>query len=458
MKRILFILIFNLFTFTLLFSQYNQIDFNKNNWYEPDTIIYYNFFNDTIYRRITRISPENKVIFYLDDIYSNGWEMYSRSTFKYDDNGRLYYFLEELNNYGNVMNNVTDSIYYFDNKTIYVNKVWEVDHWMNNRRKVINTNNLNLPISTYKYYWDVNNKDWGENYKDTCIYNSNNLLEENIVKTKFFNEDILYKNVYTYNSNLKLTNKLYQVFDSTSLSWKNDSLYVYTYDNYGNNDTIYTKYYKNDIWVDTIIEVYTYFDNNSLKSNKHIVVDKDGNQDNIYSYYYDYDINNNIILKQKEYHNIESNEKQEWFYDSNNNCIKNTTSKLKDGEWVTTYKRDGIELYYNNMQSMMLLFYIKCYSLSWVTASYKQVDNFVNKINNNNNNSFLCYPNPTNNILNIKTNNINYKTIEIYNINGSLIYTNNMSNSIDISNLNKGIYFIRLSGDKKSEVQKIVIN
>ncbi|MGI6718211.1 MAG: T9SS type A sorting domain-containing protein [Bacteroidales bacterium] len=465
MKRIFFILLFILFNSSLVFSQHDQfyrinqsLEANNNIWFEPDTIIYYNFFNDTIFRRRTRVSPENKVTFYFDDVYyDSSWEMYSRTTLQYNNEDKLYYYLEELNIDGEIINDVTDSIYYFENKTIHINKLWEVDHWINNRKYIVNTNSSDDPISKYEYFWEVNNKEWEEYYKDTCIYNEDNLLMENIVKTKFFNEDILYKYSYTYDDNFKLISKLYQVFDSTDFSWKNDSLFVYTYNLQGNNDTIYTKFYDNDIWVDTIINSFTYFDDNKIKSEKHTVVNSNGQHDDIYSIYFDYDVNGNIILKQKEFHNVISNEKQEWFFDENNNCIKSTTSKLQDGEWIPTYKIGGIELYYNNMESEMLLQYIKCYSLSWVTATYKEIENLTN-IETSNKKTFQCYPNPTHDLLFIKTDNENYNKIEIYNINGSLNYSGKINNSIDLSNFKKGLYFLRLDGEKKSEVQKVIKN
>lgn len=74
--------------------------------------------------------------------------------------------------------------------------------------------------------------------------------------------------------------------------------------------------------------------------------------------------------------------------------------------------------------------------------------------------NFKMYPNPTNgNFVNIET--VSNTEVIIYNTLGKVVKTttlNQNKHSIDISNLSKGVYFIKLEVDKKSITQKLIRN
>ena len=72
-------------------------------------------------------------------------------------------------------------------------------------------------------------------------------------------------------------------------------------------------------------------------------------------------------------------------------------------------------------------------------------------------NDFKIYPNPTSNILNIKTNSIEY-SYNLYNIQGQEILKakHQTARTIDISKLPSGIYMLKLSIDDKFESFKII--
>ena len=68
---------------------------------------------------------------------------------------------------------------------------------------------------------------------------------------------------------------------------------------------------------------------------------------------------------------------------------------------------------------------------------------------------FSIYPNPTNGIINIKIDK-NIKLIEVYNLQGQKVASNKF-NEINISSLNSGIYFIKITTDKNLiGIKKIV--
>ena len=86
-----------------------------------------------------------------------------------------------------------------------------------------------------------------------------------------------------------------------------------------------------------------------------------------------------------------------------------------------------------------------------IVANFKQndgINNFANNID--------IYPNPVNNILTINNAN-NATSIEIYNIQGQMVSTCNFTNKLDVSNLTKGMYFIKIISDNGySAIKKFV--
>jgi hypothetical protein len=72
--------------------------------------------------------------------------------------------------------------------------------------------------------------------------------------------------------------------------------------------------------------------------------------------------------------------------------------------------------------------------------------------------SIVVYPNPTNSILNIDSNNT-IKTVQLYDISGRLLQTNLSDSdkvSMDMTQRSNGIYFLKITSDKGQKVEKIV--
>jgi len=76
------------------------------------------------------------------------------------------------------------------------------------------------------------------------------------------------------------------------------------------------------------------------------------------------------------------------------------------------------------------------------------------------NNEIDIFPNPNNGIFTLQTN-IIFDNIQILNINGQKVFFSELSEnkiSIDLSNLNEGIYFAKIMNDDTSLYKKIIIN
>lgn len=65
------------------------------------------------------------------------------------------------------------------------------------------------------------------------------------------------------------------------------------------------------------------------------------------------------------------------------------------------------------------------------------------------------YPNPGTDFIQLKTN-LKYASILIMDVTGKTIISSNYNTSIDISNLTKGIYFIKIIGEKKFVIKKFI--
>ena len=78
------------------------------------------------------------------------------------------------------------------------------------------------------------------------------------------------------------------------------------------------------------------------------------------------------------------------------------------------------------------------------------------------NNQVSVYPNPTNGVLNVELGLLNEKTeITIIDVLGNIVMQSiiyNLKSIIDISHLNKGIYFLRVETNEGTTIKKIIKN
>ncbi|MFT3795532.1 T9SS type A sorting domain-containing protein [Flavobacterium sp.] len=72
-------------------------------------------------------------------------------------------------------------------------------------------------------------------------------------------------------------------------------------------------------------------------------------------------------------------------------------------------------------------------------------------------NVFKIYPNPSNGIFQIASNNHKPQNIEVYTATGQKVFKQSMPETIDLSALAKGIYFAKISGDDFAETTKLIL-
>ena len=324
----------------------------------------------------------------------------------------------------------------------------------------------------------------------TYTYDSNNNILTCLLQDLRYNTANQF--CFTYDSNNNMLTELYQYWDINSNSWINVSFYTFTYDTNGNMISNIIQKAADNSWLDHRLFTYTYDSNNNMITKIEYYWRNDSliqltpstytydHNNNLLSelqgstlYTYTYDSNNNLLTKLIQSWTGNSFRDVYKFlmeYDENNN---GTLSEcwffwIKDGEWdwqPDNARNVGNNIFYNNMQSTFgLVEYHK------ITASYKKVSDFTNKtepVFPDKSNTISIYPNPTIGELRIR----NYETtfgvsplgiegVEIYDIMGKKLSTFNYQlstiNSIDISHLPAGIYFMRITTEKGVVTKKVV--
>jgi Secretion system C-terminal sorting domain len=74
--------------------------------------------------------------------------------------------------------------------------------------------------------------------------------------------------------------------------------------------------------------------------------------------------------------------------------------------------------------------------------------------------SFTVYPNPSQSIVNIKSAHT-IESVELYDVQGRILekrFENSDTVIIDLSNRDNGIYFLKITSEKGSKVEKVVKN
>lgn len=100
--------------------------------------------------------------------------------------------------------------------------------------------------------------------------------------------------------------------------------------------------------------------------------------------------------------------------------------------------------------------------LTWLDANIPGDPSVCSTFSNNENdflkNNISIYPNPVRNVLNIYANNQILVLIDIYDVSGKLIISKNNAKSIDLTNLENGIYFCKINGlNDFSESFKVLV-
>jgi hypothetical protein len=341
-----------------------------------------------------------------------------------------------------------------------------------------------------------NGTNWMDSAQYTNTYDANNNLTINIIQiwngTAWINN---FKETYTYNANKKVTSDITQNWNGTV--WVNSFKNSYNYDTKNNCSDDLGQEWIGSAWVNAFKGTYTYDSKNNMLTATYQTW-KTTAWLYSYKYTFTYDANNNKLTYLEQYWDVSAwtdEEKSNCTYDANNNLILELIQSWDGSNWVNFNKDSYTYDAKDNKTSYLLQIWdgsiwINSYKethtydvnnftvtdayITWNPYAYKVVQgdsNYyylhttvgINDVKQQEGSTYL-YPNPTTGKFTINSS-IKFNSIEIYNLTGELIYSDSYSSGIltsaeiDLSNYQKGIYFVWMMNDNGAKVhtEKIIL-
>ena len=89
----------------------------------------------------------------------------------------------------------------------------------------------------------------------------------------------------------------------------------------------------------------------------------------------------------------------------------------------------------------------------------QEINRLIVKVKWAHTSNIKIHPNPTSDFINFEVNNLELSSVSIFNILGKNVLNQNkiINNRINISNLNQGVYFVKLIVQNKSIVKRIIV-
>ena len=344
------------------------------------------------------------------------------------------------------------------NMTSYIVQSWIGSTWDNFSKYIYTYNANNYEISESRQH--SNGSTWVNDYQYTFIYDANNnrtsYLYQNWNGSDWVNSA---KYTYTYDSNNNRITELDQSWNGSD--WVNSAKYTYTYDSNDNRITELDQSWNGSDWVNAYQYTYTYDTKNNLT--KELIQSWYGSAWEItVQCTYTYDVNNNLIYKLSQIwygSNWRNSYQVTYTYDANNNQTSQLYQSWYGSNWVNssqltyTYDANSFEKSYSSIQWNNTGTKVTAGDSAYL---YYHTILGINDLMVQNGN-LTIYPNPTSTAINIKT--TTKGSLTILNTSGQQILQQTITKpntTIDVSGLKSGVYFVRLTGEKKVLAGKFV--
>lgn len=477
----------------------------------------YTFYYDTNFDTLLDY-PNNKIEYFYDntgktyeeieykwDLLSNGWNKIFKYEYPVDSLTKLKYFRTF---YWDSIENIWKGEEYeeyiyneFGNKIFENTYVWDLslNNWINNDRDSIVFDEKGNIISLINVYWDYNLNDWINSYKIIKLYDDNNNLISN---TEYYWNSIYLKwypslkNEYSYDTNKNKNIEYFFTYEENSDSIVFKTKREYFYDT--NNNKILAYSYS---WDDSI--------NNWIYNNKLEYEYDEKNRKIVYTYktwnnigsfwgeqerrYYNYDSITNIIEEQRYYKGILTSKFEylfnefgyqtlnvqyywnsiEWVgvqkYTYEYNKFKHLT-KSTENKWDSSFKNwiefHKIEQTFDENENL-LLYTSSNLDLNnkWIIEFQVGYEYFCNSpvLNKNQptSSNFTIFPNPTTKNITISSENFKGESnVELFSLDGKLVYTNKFNSksaSFELPNISKGLYLFKVQNENSVRTEKLIL-
>lgn len=302
----------------------------------------------------------------------------------------------------------------------------------------------NLIVGENLYLWNSNS--WIKVMYSDIIYNINNAIaEEEWFELNFTNMQFeeSFKVEYDYDVNQNLDYLTYYYFDELTNLYEESHRFDYYYNTAQQLSMIIEQNY-NDInltWDDTLKTVFSYDIQNVLENEEEFYWnDLTNSWEEERKFYYVYDINydnNDLLLPQANFYSSE------------------TGSILGEEYIIANYE----ELFYPYMLELVTEYEYDYNLNNYVLADedeyfYSLITITSNTQKSVSSNSPILYPNPTKNQIFVQ--NLEEGILELYNLQGQLVYQSNSIQNNNISHLPTGLYAYKIINSNKVFTGKIV--
>jgi hypothetical protein len=397
LKKILFFCIY-LLSANLLIAQTNSLinDLNKSN--------------------ITKSSLPQKIDNFYWDYNTNEWKIYESNNYTYNNKFQLeskniYSFSEWISK---------NETYFYNNKGLIEKIVFLNFHDFENK---LDTEY----IAQYLY----------DNHRNDSIYQLD--YYSGYPNEIYLKRITRYLNTYSNKNTEVLTERIEQYWSKRLQQYRNRSKQIFDYDS-KNNECIQITYSDFDTLSNLFINTVTDTDFswhkwngspfNSIEKGHTNKVYNDSIPTNSYRFHDEYDNEENLTKHHAEFWNSDSNRWDLAAYPSGGEQYFTQKINIK---YVSNEMVEKITQYYDKMDS------------AWVNYRKSTYKNFL-PINSLQKEIINVFPNPSNGFINLETLNYNFNKIEIFDLTGKLLKTENCFDTqikIDLSHLNNGIYFIK---------------
>lgn len=345
-------------------------------------------------------------------------------------------------------------------------ELWIGNNWKN-YIKMTYQYNQNLNTDTSKtHQWDSVNGSWNTVGRKGYTYNGDMQLTERISETNYTGSwTNSSKFMYTYNGNGLLTG--YTSFGWVANAWLNSYQYQYTYDNNGNRIEALEQYWDSNSssWKPSSKINSTFTNNVETEAIKQIYNENNSTWEN-----------NSRTISTLDSNDVYTEKVQQgWQSGMWNNFSKQTYSYNGDGNGDST-----VTFNWNQNNSAWDLTELKTFFYNLNMALHQEVSQLYqgggsNPWQPNSRTTYTydsfqgldgievvalnVYPNPTSDLINIQLESAEKAIAVIYNSNGEVVGTQRLAgkvNSIPLSHLPAGNYFIQLQQDAKMYVGSFV--
>lgn len=363
--------------------------------------------------------------------------------------------------------------------------------------KIDYTYDSNFDKSTKIYYRKNTEDELSEYSRNLYNYDSNHQLIEDIYSVRLFDDEEFTnqsQKIYTWNSANQLETIKINDWDSDQNGWIFEEQQNFYYSNEGILDSLLIQYWitEENTWKDFYLYKYEHNENQDLTSEEAFIQYLDINYwEKRYKRDYIFDEEGNNIERltfsvKSSDNSWLMNDKTSWSYDEYGNIIETYKYDWDENNeiWMTlskhqefydyNYTKDEviIPLDYDLFTDVYEFYEVYDAQNMWLNSQFFRLNSDTQEwehtgrtslyysnieVSNTNNIKTIpvtIYPNPTTDALYIDCNKETYT--EILNLSGKKIHSS-YHQTIDISHLEKGIYFMRIKSDKELiKTQKII--